>query len=90
RFVAQPRLVKMAPQPARDHVQAEIVAADWATIRFRFVAHDGSIQARTAPQVIAAGTHYLQLPIGDLPSGTYQLVMENDYGWSATPVVVVR
>ena len=90
RFVAQPRLVKIAPQPARDQVQAEIVATEWATIRFQFVAHDGSIQARTAPQVVAAGTHYLQIPIGDLPSGAYQLVMESDYGWSATPVVVVR
>ncbi len=90
RFVAQPRVVKISPQPARDQITVEVDAPDWATLRFRLVAADGTIQHQTAPHVVAAGHHHLQLPIPELASGVYQLVLETDYGWAATPVVVLR
>ncbi|MCC7439632.1 MAG: choice-of-anchor D domain-containing protein [Armatimonadetes bacterium] len=90
RFVAQPRLVKIVPQPARDQLMIEIEAADWATVRFHLVASDGTIQQQAKPQVLSAGTHRLVLPVSSLPSGAYQLLMETDYGWSAVPVVVAR
>lgn len=90
RFVAQPRLVKVSPQPARDQLVIELEAPDWATVRLRLVASDGSMQQQTVPQVISAGNQHLLFPIPDLPNGTYQLVLETDYGWSATQVVVLR
>jgi hypothetical protein len=90
RFVAQPRLVKMAPQPARDQLMVELEVPEWSTVRFSVVASDGVIQQQGKPQVLAAGSHRLLFSVSTLPSGSYQLMMTTDYGWSAVPLVVVR
>ncbi|MBL7989004.1 MAG: hypothetical protein JNJ94_13145, partial [Chlorobi bacterium] len=59
-------------------------------VRFSVVASDGVIQQQGKPQVLAAGSHRLLFSVSTLPSGSYQLMMTTDYGWSAVPLVVVR
>lgn len=90
RFVAQPRLVKMTPHPARDHVVIELQLPEWGTLRFSLLGADGGVQQFLEQRVLAAGNHHLSLDVRNVPSGTYRLMMETHYGWSATPLVVIR
>jgi len=90
RFVAQPRLVKVAPQPARDHVTVQLQLPEWNTLRFSVVGLDGRMEQFLGEQVLAAGNHQLSLDVRNVASGTHWLMIATDYGWLSVPLVVVR
>jgi hypothetical protein len=88
--VVRLRLDPPVPTPAVDHVHARWTQAVRGATTLELIGPHGVLHRRIDAGVIDAGEHGLDIPLDDLASGRYLLVVSTAGAVRSQPCVVVR
>lgn len=89
-LATRPRLDRVRPKPARDEIVVDVWMPTTTDASLTLVDNSGVPWRVVRLGRIAAGTYTEVLDVGDLPSGTYWLIVETPFGKDHTMFIVTR
>jgi len=89
-LMAEPKVLKIRPQPASGTAQIDLELDDWMDLRALLIDEHGAMVAESALGRYEAGRHTVGIDLAGVPSGVYSLVIETPFGRVARPIIVTR